>query len=572
MIRFHNLPKRRAGILFIFPLLLVGVIARLFYIQIVEHEYYDNLAARQQVVSYELDGPRGKLLDRAGRSLAESYLAHSVWCDPSLVSRESFVDFARTAEELLHINAEELIEKVLGSDKKFLWIRHHLDTQQVKEIADKVFTTRGVYFKEEWVRHYAVERLMSPVLGVVGYDHNGLTGLESYFDKQLKGKKGKRRVFRDARRRMIQLRSDWILPPRSGATVKLTLDSSIQTFVYHQLEKHFVKYKPISASAVVLDVQTGEILALVTLPSHSPGDTIKKGLDGLIPRAVTDLFEPGSTMKPFVYAAALQNKLATPEETVHCGNGYKLFGTRALHDVHGYGKLSFKEVMIKSSNIGTAYLAERLGNNRLYAALDRVGFGHRNYLPVPAESAGILRKPEEWSGYSAISISIGHEVAVNLVQLANAYATLANGGYVMQPFLVREIVNDEGEIVEEKSTIRFRRAFSEQTCLRVREALEQVVEKGTARKASSDLFRIAGKTGTTEKLGPKGYLKDKNISVFAGFAPVSNPRVAIAVMFDEPEAEKAYGGIIAAPPASLALEEILLYMGVAPDKTGDRKS
>ena len=372
MIRTGEAPKKRARLLYVLVLGFVAVIVRLSYVQFLQHEHYNKLAVNQSHRNVKLPAERGRIIDRNGKILAESYVTPSLWTDPGLVKQdEEFEQALAYIAPHIDMDIDEL-KSMCSRRRRFVWLKRRLPSSVVETIHDVVKKTPGLYFTEEWSRFYALDNMVSPVIGLVGVEHTGLTGLEQNYNQLLNGASGQMEQTHDARGRVLAERIT--KEPRPGNDLQLTLDSTIQTFLFQELRRGYEEHQPISASGIVLNALTGEILAMSTLPSHQPGDKIKTGLVGLTPNMVLDTFEPGSTMKPLIYAAMLEQQKGTSSEIVHCGFGKKRFGARTLHDVHGYGKLSMEEVIIKSSNIGAAMMGLRLGNDNIYHYLSSLGF------------------------------------------------------------------------------------------------------------------------------------------------------------------------------------------------------
>lgn len=564
MTRSGQFAKRRSRVLYLVLIGFAILLARLVHLQIIRHEYYSTLANQQHMERRTVQEARGDILDRRGLLLATSYRGHSIFVDPKIVDRDKLAEFCEFASKVLEMPASKIMEICSDDRSRFSWIKRHLNTEQTRQLTPYVNSVRGLSFQEEWRRFYPLSKAMSPVLGVVGTDQYGLAGLEMKFDRQLRSHPGQIWSLRDARHRRVSLRPVKQVAAKRGNDLILTIDRCIQTFLYREMEAAFTKYKPASASGMVMDVRTGEILALASLPAHDPGQAIQPGMLGLIPHMVTDVFEPGSTMKPIMYAAMLMHGLGTPEESVFCGNGEKKFNQRTIHDVHHYANLSFEDVIVKSSNIGAAYMGLRLGNERMYNILSYLGFGQKSFLPFAGEAPGKLYPLKQWTDYSTTSVPMGHEISANMVQMLTSYCAIANGGYVIQPYLVGSILSPVGGVLDQGEPLTFHRAFDSKTCSLVTRALEQVVERGTARAAKSTIYKIAGKTGTSEKFVNGKYDKTKNIALFVGFAPVSAPRIAIMVIFDEPQGA-SFGGVVAAPVASKTLDETLLYLGIEPE-------
>ena len=561
MIKTGQAPKRRAHLLYVILFGFSVALLRLVYVQVFLHDHYDHLAQKQSHRTIKIPAKRGQVLDRHGRVLAESFLSRSLWADPGLITFDEEMDLGvrRLAEEL-GMPESDLLKKLL-SRRRFVWIERRLNSAVVERIHPIVEKLQGVYFREEWSRSYTMGSMLSPVLGLVGTEHQGLTGLEQRYEKVLTGEDGKLEQAHDRKGRV--LREKVLKGPSQGNDLQLSLDLSLQTILYQELLQGYRDCKAKVASGLLMDARTGDLLAMATLPAHEPGDRIESSLLGLKPRMLIDTFEPGSTMKPLVYAAALDSGVTTATEIVNCGHGKKRFGKRILNDVHGYGDLSMEDIIVKSSNIGAAEMGIRLGNPRLHGVLRKLGFGEINHLPMPGEPRGQLRPLSKWNLYSTTSIPTGHEISVNMVQMVKAYAAVANGGILLQPCLEKKITQSDGTLIRKRQGINLGRIFKTKTCELVRKALGEVVVRGTAKRAQSELYKIGGKTGTTEKIVNGKYAKDKNIGSFVGMAPLDKPRLVVMIMMDEPEGV-SYGGVVAGPVARRVLENSLQYMQVKP--------
>ena len=568
MIKTGYFSKKRCRILYFLPLGFVILIARLFYIQVIQHDKYDQLALRQHTADQKIVSERGQILDRYNKPLASSYRSKSLVAYPNLIEDKKEVRaFMGHAAGVINIPYNKLIKKTF-SPKKFAWLKRNLTPNQAKILTAKGYGLKGIGFEEEWSRFYSASRLTSNVLGIVSQDHKGATGLELYYEKYLKGTPGEREYIHAIRGRPLY--SKVIKEPIRGHNIKLTIDLNIQTILFSELEKSFYKHKAKACSGIVLNVNTGEILAIASLPAHTPGERIHSDLRGLRLNAVTTVFEPGSTMKPIIYGSALKYNLIKPTDTVHCGNGAQRIAGRVMHDVHAYGNLSYLDVIVKSSNIGAAKIGQKLGNRRMYNTLNSMGFGSKANLPFYGEPNGVLRDLSKWNSFSTGSIPMGHEISVTMVQMARAYAAFGNGGYLLQPWIEKEITDENGKIKKSNSSLSLKRVFNQKTCNEVVNALEQVVIRGTARKAKSEIYRIAGKTGTTEKIINGQYSKNKNIGSFVCLAPASKPKIVVMIVVDEPEGV-SYGGVVAAPYVKNVVENTLKYCGVAPDQKNNRE-
>jgi cell division protein FtsI/penicillin-binding protein 2 len=571
LIRTGYFSKKRARVLYLLLFGFTAIQLRLVYLQFYMHDHYSDKAVQQSTNTSHVPAKRGRILDRQGKVIAESYESQSIWTDPKLISdQEKLKLFLSKASTILEEPYERLA-KACQKKSRFVWLFRHLNYKQFQALEQTVKDTPGIYFREEWARFYRSGEMMSPVVGVVGTEHQGLTGLEQRYNKTLRGHAGKVSQVRDAKR--MVLKEEVIQVPVPGNDVTLTLDMGIQTILYNELKKGYEEFEPESASGMVMDVQTGQILAMATLPAHVPGEAIPKGLKGLKPRMVVDIFEPGSTMKPLIYAGLLEKKLGHPEEIVDCTGGAKKFGRRVINEFRNksYGKISFENVIVKSSNIGTAYMAMRLGDKNIYNLLKGLGFGEKNYLPFSGEPRGMLSPLERWTPYySNLSIPMGHEIGVTMTQMLRAYAALGNGGYVLQPSLELNVRDYEGVIQRQGGSLSVGRIFSASTCRQTLIALQKVVEEGTARRCRSELYDIGGKTGTTEKLIDGKYAKNnKNIGSFVGLAPIEQPRIVVMIAMDSAtKGTYTTGGVVSAPVAKLVIENVLQYLGV-PTKLAD---
>lgn len=558
MIRTGYFCKKRSKLLYLLLIGFLAIAVRLFYLQIISHEYYDELASKQHRITLPVMSERGTIFDRNGKILAESHLCHSLWGDPSKMhDKEKLIEFIIEASKVLGMSQKK-IEMLCSRKNQFVWIKRQMKAYQSEALEDLVKKVPGIYLKKEWGRFYPAGSMLSPVLGIVGIDHQGLTGLEKKHERELKGLPGRKEVIRDRKSRVIYTRN--LKEPVKGNNLSLTLDLSIQTFLHSKLYDSFKEFSPKSASGMILDVKTGEILALSTIPAHLPGNKLNH-IKNLLPRMFSDTFEPGSTMKPLIYGAMLEHGLGKSSDIVYCGMGKMRFGRRYLHDVHGYGKLSFKDVIVKSSNIGAAQMGIRLGNKKLFNFLTGLEFGQKCNLPFYEESPGIVRPLSKWNRFSTLSIPMGHEMGVTMIQMLKAYAAVGNGGYLLQPFLEKRMVNASGEVIKEGFPVCLKKVLKKTTCQAVIDAMVGVVNQGTAKRAKSDIYQIAGKTGTTEKIIDGKYSKEKNIGSFICLAPAVRPKIAVMVIVDEPQGS-SYGGVVAAPVAKKVVEDTLQYMGV----------
>ncbi len=535
--------------------------ARLYYLQIFRYEKFAKKALAQHRIEITLPPQRGEIFDRNGEPFAISVAAKSVFADPRKISNPE--EIASKLVGILNSDIKTLTQN-LSRKKSFVWVERKITEEQVEKIT--ALDLPGIYFLEEPKRFYPKGNRLSHVLGFVGIDSNGLEGLELSFDSYLKGTPGKRVTGRDRKGREIITMRDEEVPPIEGYNVVLTIDEVIQHIAERELEKVCQKFDPAGAMIVVMNPKTGEILALSNRPTYNPNQLETSSSDSRRNRIVTDFFEPGSTFKVITAAAALDQKVVGLNETVFCENGAFWHAGHVLHDTHPYGEMTFQEVIEKSSNIGTAKVAFKLGGPRIYNYIRRFGFGSPTGSGLFGETGGVVYPPKKWSKYSIVAVPMGQEVGVTAIQITNAISTIANKGKLMQPTIVRAIEDDHGNKIKEWKPQEVRQVVSESVAAAVTQALEGVVsKKGTASRASIDGYRVAGKTGTAQKAVPgQGYSKSKYLSSFIGFAPVDDPQICIGIFVDEPKGAY-YGGLVAAPVFSTVAAEVLKYLDVPPN-------
>jgi cell division protein FtsI (penicillin-binding protein 3) len=540
----------------------VVVIFRLVQVQLVRHDHYVARAQRQQESTLALNPVRGSILDVKGRVLAESIAAESIYADPQAIA-----DRKGTAKKLasikgLGMTARELEAKLRGNGS-FAWIARQLPLEVTAEV--RKLALPGIYFIEAHRRAYPRATLAANVIGYVGIDGDGLGGIERSFDEQVRGTPGKVTLLRDARRGAYLVGGDGANRPRDGHHVVLTIDSVVQFIAERALEKSIAQYNAEGGSVLVMDPANGAILAMASAPTFDPNRFREFSPVAWRNRTVQDLYEPGSTFKIVTAAAGLDERLVTPSQMIDCGNGAITVQNITIneHDGHRYGMLSFEDVIVNSSNVGTARVGLALGQQRFYDWIRRFGFGERAGIPLPGESSGLLRKSEKWTAVSPASISIGQEIGVTPLQIVRAVAAVARGGTLIEPRIVQRVVDDEGKTIYEPPQHSPKRVMSEKTAAVLNEILKSVVARGTGEKAAMAEHVVAGKTGTAQKAGRGGYMPGNYIGSFAGYVPADNPRLVMLVVIDEPR-PLHYGGTVAAPVFREVAEATLRYLGVAP--------
>jgi cell division protein FtsI (penicillin-binding protein 3) len=538
------------------------VVGRLVQIQIVRHSDYVERARRQQERTIALSPTRGSILDARGRVLAESVSADSVYADPQVIG-----DPARVARQIagvaeLALQAKQ-VERLLRLDGGFVWIARRISAEASAALHRMAIP--GIYFLEEHRRSYPRDALASSVIGYVGSDGEGLSGVEHSLNHFIRGRAGRVTVLRDARRATYLVGGEGANRAVDGDSVVLTIDEVIQYIAERALERAVDRYRAAGATAIVMDPGDGAILALASLPTFDPNHYQDYPPEQWKNRAVQDLYEPGSTFKIITASAGLEEGVVTPSQMVDCGMGKISFGNVDIHEHGGnrYGMMTFEDVLVHSSNVGAARVGLALGPQRFYRYIRLFGFGQRTGVQLPGEGVGMLRRAEKWSALTNAEVSMGQEIAVTPLQIARAVATVANGGLRVDPRIVDRVVDASGAVVYRPPAQNPVRVISEKTAAVLNEILKQVVARGTGQPASLAEQVVAGKTGTAQKPARGGYSPDKFVASFAGYVPADRPRLVIVVVVDEPKGSQ-YGGTVAAPVFHEIAESALRYLGVAP--------
>ncbi|MEA2491013.1 MAG: hypothetical protein QOH21_2805 [Acidobacteriota bacterium] len=542
----------------------IVVVIRLVQVQLVRHDHYVSRAQRQQERTLSLNPVRGSILDVRGRILAESVSAESIYADPSTLSKAGVKSVANTLAgvKVLHLTERELENKLRGGGG-FAWIARQLPLEATAEI--RKLKLPGIYFLEEHRRSYPRGSLAANVVGMTGMDGEGLAGIEHALDDQVRGTPGKVTLLRDARRGMYLVGGDGKNRPLDGHHVVLTIDSVVQFIAERALQKAVTKARATGGSVIVMDPKDGGILAMASYPTFDPNHFGDFPPVAWRNRNVQDLYEPGSTFKVVTAAAGLEERLVTPSQMIDCGNGALTIGNITIneHDGHRYQMLSFEDVIVNSSNVGTARVGLALGQQRFYDWIRRFGFGERTGITLPGEGSGMLRKAEKWTSVSGASISIGQEIAVTPLQIVRALGTIATGGMRVEPRIVERVTGEHGQTVWAPAKREPVRVVSEKTAAVMNEILKAVVSRGTGEKAALAEHVVAGKTGTAQKAGRGGYLPGHYVGSFGGYVPADRPRLVMLVVIDEPRGEY-YGGAVAAPVFKEIAEATLRYLAVDP--------
>ena len=532
-------------------LLAAGLIWRVIDLQLNHNEFLTEQGDARHLRIEKIPAHRGMLLDRNGEPLAVSTPLASVWVNPGKLetSRSGWPELERVLA-LEPGSIERVTEERSG--REFVYLRRHVDPS----VADAVTSLEmdGVHLKPEYRRYYPMGAAASHVLGFTGIDDGGQEGLELAFDDVLSGEDGARRVIKDRLGRIVE-NLERIRTARPGRDVVLSIDRRIQSLAYRALRQGVQQHRARAGSAVVLDAHSGEVLAVVNLPSFNPNDRGDRSSPRFRNRAVTDLLEPGSTIKPFTVAAALQAGIVRPDTVLDTRPGYLKVGRHTVWDVRNFGVIDVRKLIKKSSNVGAGKLALELHPADLWQMLHQSGFGASTGSGFPGEEDGTLTDFVDWGPIHRVTLAFGYGLAATPLQMARAYAAFGNGGVLPNVSFVRT----EGET----STSR---AMPAAIAAQVLAMLEEVVEPGgTGRRARVAGYRVGGKTGTTRKSEAGGYSEDRYHSAFAGLAPMSNPRLSVVVVIDEPGGDEYYGGAVAAPVFSDIVEGSLRVLGIAPD-------
>ncbi|MCX7156054.1 MAG: penicillin-binding protein 2 [Rhodocyclales bacterium] len=527
----------------------VALIGRSLYLQGFNNEFLGDKGRARFERVIDISATRGRITDRHGDVLAVSTPVRSIWAIPE--DAQMSPAQARGLAALLDMDVREVTRK-LASEREFIYVKRQLPP----ELADRVTALKlpGIHQKDEYRRYYPSGEVAAHMLGFTGIEDAGQEGIELAFNNELSGKPGSRRVIKDRRGNVVE-DVESIHPPLEGRDIVLALDSKLQYLAYSHLKQALEENRAKAGGVVVLDARSGEILALANLPTYNPNNRVKLSGAQLRNRALTDSFEPGSTMKPFTAALALEKGKVRFDTPIQTAPGKMTIGTATIHDAHMHGVLTVAQVIQKSSNVGAAKLALSMKPEEMWSMFDSLGFGAPLKLGFPGEVGGRLRPAKTWKPIEQATMSYGHGISVTLIQLARAYQVFARDGDLVPISLARlDTPPQSGKQV-----------FSAQTAREVRAMLEMaVLPGGTAPKAQIAGYRVAGKTGTAHKIEGGSYA-DKYVASFVGFAPVSDPRLIIAVMIDEPSNGKYYGGDVAAPVFAQVMAGSLRTLGVAPD-------
>ena len=532
----------------------VGLAGRSLYVQVINNDFFQRQGQVRFARTLELPANRGRILDRNGLILASSVIAPSIWAIPEDVEKDDpeVVEKLKKMAKLLGMTPAALNKKLADDDKTFVWIQRQVDEPVVKQIV--ALDIKGIYTRKEYKRQYPEGEAAAHIVGFTNVEDKGQEGIELGFNQDLAGKPGSRRVIKDRLGRAVESVGD-VVPPLDGKDIQLSIDSKVQFFAYQKLRDAVMFHKARAGSVVVLDSVTGEILALANYPSYDPGNRQRLTGEQLRNRALTDTFEPGSTMKPITVAAALELGRVTPQTIIDTSPGRINVTGSTITDTHNYGVQTVEGVIQKSSNVGATKIAQRMSPHEMWDAFSQVGFGQKPQLTFPGAVTGRLRPWKTWRPVEQATMSYGYGLSASLFQMAHAYTVFAHDGSLIPATILKSDQPATGT-----------RVFSSKNAAAVRHMLQLAAGPGgTGQRAQTMGYSVGGKSGTAHKQEGRGYAAHKYRSWFNGIAPIDNPRIIVAVMVDEPSNGTYYGGTVAAPVFSEVVAQTLRIMGVQPD-------
>jgi cell division protein FtsI (penicillin-binding protein 3)/stage V sporulation protein D (sporulation-specific penicillin-binding protein) len=555
-------------------LVFTGFSARLVHLQVTMHETWAEKAREKHGTKEITYGRRGIIMDINQQTLADNDPVRTVLADASMITDPD--DAAALMAAPLGMDEADLRAK-LASGRRYMVLKKDVPENIADELDTRlsVRSIRGITFQQDADRIYPNGTMACHVIGFINADHQGVQGVEAQEDEYLRGHEGFRYTERDRSGQELVAYRGVERAPRDGYNVRLTLDMNLQNIIETELDAACKQYRPKKAICILMRPQTGEILAMANRPNFDPNDVRTESASDLAGNeaalkncAITDEMEPGSTFKMVTAAGALNEHLVSPDSVIYCENGAFNYGGRYLHDDHPNGDLSVDDILIKSSNIGAAKLGINLGEQRLYSYIRAFGFGERTGLALPGEIPGLVPPPQRWSKLSITRIPMGQEVAVTPLQTITAMSAIANGGHLMMPQIVHDITDPSGGVISNFPPVEIRRVITEETAHEMTAAFKGVVSaRGTAVLAKIPGFDTAGKTGTAEKIDPKGgYMSGHYIVSFCGYAPADDPAFVCLVMLDDPQTEEGqyYGGLVAAPVFSRIGVKVARYMNLEP--------
>jgi cell division protein FtsI/penicillin-binding protein 2 len=541
---------------------------RLIYLQLIKHDEYAGLAAEKHVYKQTIHAERGAIFDANNEVLAHNVPVETIVVDAThLNNTETAVSLLSDA---LTIPARGLTEK-LKCDRRYIVLKRGVPESVGRALREKLRArnVRGIYFERDSARVYPNGSMLCHVIGFTDFEHRGIQGVEASMDQYLHGENGYRYIEHNRTGQEIVLYRGQEHAPRNGYQVHLTIDLNLQNIVENEIDAAMNEFRPAKATIILMRPQTGEILAMANRPNFNLNLRSEAKPEQMKNRAIIDMMEPGSTFKIVTAAAALNERKVQSDTMIFCENGAWSFGGRTLHDHKAFADLSVRDVLVRSSNIGAAKLALSVGEEKFYEYIRRFGFGDRSGIELPGEIPGLIRSPKSWSKISITRIPMGHEIGVTPLQMTVAMAAVANGGKLVTPRIVKSITDRDGTALSTFSPIVLRQVISSQTARQIGDALRGVVsDRGTAAAAAVPGFTIAGKTGTAQKVNPKGgYEQGKNVVSFTGYLPAERPEFVGLVVLDDAQTSKPelnYGGLVAGPIFSRIAEKAARYLDLEP--------
>jgi cell division protein FtsI (penicillin-binding protein 3) len=544
-------PLRRWLILGLFLCGMAVLLSRAVHLQLLNNDFLKEHGDARSIRVVDIPSHRGVIVDRNDEPLAMSTPVDSIWVTPRKVFEdvERFPELAK-AMDMTVADLHEILRDRISRD--FIYLKRHANPDLVKEV--QALGIRGVSTQREYKRYYPAAEVTSHIIGFTNIDDQGQEGMELAYDEWLTGKIGKKRVLKDRLNRIVE-NIESIDSSEPGKKLTLSIDRRVQYLAYRELTAAVKYHRAKGGSLVMLDIRTGEVMAMVGQPSYNPNNRKTLKSHFYRNRAVTDVFEPGSTMKPFTVAAGLESGVYKPHTAINTSPGFFKVGEHTIRDMHNYGNIDVATVITKSSNVGASKIVLALEPDEYWDALSRFGFGQPTGSAFPGESSGILSPYNTWSDFEMATMSFGYGLSVTPLQLAQAYSVLANSG-VMLPVSFLKV----------NGTVSGKRVLPEKIARQVRKMLETVVSaKGTGKRAAIRGYRVIGKTGTVHKSVRGGYSDDRYLSLFAGIAPASEPRFAMVILIDEPRGDSHFGGVVAAPVFSRVMEGAFRILNIPPD-------
>ncbi len=548
-----------------------GFSARLIYLGVNRHDEYAELAARKNSIRQTIYATRGLIFDRNGEALAENAPIRTAFADGSHIKDPAVL--AEAAAPFLQMDEADLraqLTDIVSSGDKYRRLARGLPAENAIDLKKRMDEQgiRGIYFEHDSERVHPNGPMLSHVLGFLNYDREGVQGIEASMERYLQGQDGFRHIEHDRTGKEIVVYRGQERAPRDGMNVKLTIDMGLQSIVEDELDAAFNELQPETAVALLVDPKTGEVLAMANRPTFDPDNIKEAKPETMKNRAVIDMVEPGSIFKIVPTGGALNEGIVNTETPIYCEGGRFAYGGKILRDHHGYGNLNVHDIIKKSSNIGCAKLALRMGDNLFYEYVKRYGFGERTGIELPGEISGLVHPPARWDKLTITRMPMGHAVAVTPLQMVMAMAVVANGGHLMAPRIVKAISDSQGTVIKDFPPTVVRDVLNPETAYHLNEALASVVGPGgTARLAAVTGFTVAGKTGTAQKVDPNGgYMANKYVVSFVGYLPAEDPAFVCLVMVDNPDipSHLNYGGLVAAPIFSRIGERAARHLDLQP--------